>query len=286
MELFDRKILNLHQARADKTFSDHNHLTTHSAHNLLDRVSVIKRCFKNVLVMGRSPKVLIEELKRSTSPPQQIYTLNNQENSPQDNAPSVIAEEEALPFKWPSFDLILANLNLHWINDLPGFLWQVRQSLQPDGVFIGSLFGDDTLKELRQSLSQAEIETTSGASPRVSPFVELASAASLLTRAQFTLPVADRDRVNVTYSDAYALMKDQRGMGETNILKDRVKTFAPRALFQRMSEIYQQNYTNKEDRITSTFDIIYLTGWAPHDNQQTPLARGSAQHNLADFLND
>ncbi len=197
---------------------------------------------------------------------------------------SVVADEERLPFAGASLDLVISLHNLHWTNDLVGALIQIRQALKPDGLFIGALFGGETLTELRQSLLQAEIDIHGGAGPRISPFADAVDGAGLLQRAGFALPVADIDRVTVRYDHPIKLMADLRAMGETNVLYDRDRRPLTRAVLGRMSEIYAERFALPDGRIPATFEIIGLTGWAPHESQQQPLKRGSAKMRLADAL--
>ena len=199
-------------------------------------------------------------------------------------ATHLVLDEEALPFATESLDLAVSLLSLHSINDLVGALIQIRQALKPDGLFLGALFGGETLKELRQALLQAEDEVTGGAGPRVSPFADALDGASLLQRAGFALPVSDIDRVTVRYSHPLKLMADLRAMGETNVLFDRPRRALTRAVLARTSDIYAERFSLPDGRVTATFDIITLTGWAPADSQQQPLRPGSAKMRLADAL--
>ncbi len=196
----------------------------------------------------------------------------------------VVADEERLPFADASLDLVVSLLNLHWTNDLVGAMIQIRKALKPDGLFLGALFGGETLTELRQSLMQAEIDIHGGAGPRVSPFADAIDGAGLLQRAGFALPVADIDRVTVRYDHPIKLMADLRAMGETNVLVDRDRRPLTRAVLVRMSEIYAERFALHDGRIPATFEIISLTGWAPHESQQQPLKPGSAKMRLADAL--
>ena len=196
----------------------------------------------------------------------------------------LVADEECLPFGPGSFELVVANLSLHWTNDLPGTLIQVRQCLKPDGLFLGAMFGGETLHELRTALMQAEIELEGGASPRLSPLADLRDAGALLQRAGFALPVADVDRITVSYPHAFKLMKDLRGMGETNAIHTRRRNMTRRATLFRAAEIYQEMFGDRDGRIPATFDVLTLTGWAPDASQQQPLRPGSAQGRLADAL--
>lgn len=197
----------------------------------------------------------------------------------------LVADEERLPFAPASLDLIVSTLALHWTNDLVGALIQVRQTLKPDGLFIGAFLGGATLTELRQSLLAAEVELTGGASPRVSPFADAIDAAALLQRAGFALPVADVDRVTVRYADPLALLRDLRAMGETAAPFDRPPRGLTRAVLIRAMELYAERFADPDGRIPATFEIVTLTGWAPAETQQKPLRPGSARMRLADALN-
>jgi SAM-dependent methyltransferase len=196
----------------------------------------------------------------------------------------VQVDEERLPFAPESLDLVVSTLALHWTNDLPGALIQIRQALKPDGLFIGAILGGATLTELRQSLLRAEAELTDGAGMRVSPFADLQDAAGLLQRAGFALPVADTDRVTVRYDNLLKLIADLRAMGETNVLADPDRRPLRRTVLIRAAEIYAELFGQADGRVPATFDIITLTGWAPHPDQQKPLRPGSAKMRLADAL--
>jgi SAM-dependent methyltransferase len=189
-----------------------------------------------------------------------------------------------LPFAPESFDLVISDLSLHWVNDLPGCLLQVRQSLKSDGLFLAAMLGGDTLSELRQSLMEAELAETGGTGPRVSPFADLRDAGSLLQRAGFALPVIDGDRLAVTYPDILKLMHDLRGMGESNAVRVRASRSVDRAIVARANELYRRRFSDGEGRLVATFQIIYLTAWAPAAGQQRALAPGSARTRLAEAL--
>lgn len=183
-----------------------------------------------------------------------------------------------------STDLIVSNLRLHWVNDLPGTLVQTRMALRPDGLFAASLFGGETLHELRHALLAAEAEITGGASQRVIPFADVRDLGSLLQRAGFALPVTDVDRITLTYEHPLLLMQELRGMGETNALIGRRKTFWRRDVMMRACEIYQQEFAMANGRVPATFDVMYMTGWRPHESQQKPLKPGAGEVSLADAL--
>jgi len=197
----------------------------------------------------------------------------------------IVPDEEVLNLQTGVHDLVLHSMSLHWANDFVGQLIQCHRALIPDGLFIGSCFGGETLNELRRALAQAEVAITGGLSPRVAPMAEIRELGSLLQRAGFALPVADSDTKSVSYEDMAHLMRDLRGMGEANALHQRRKQFAPRDLFTKAAEIYAQNFPAENGRIMATFEIIFLTGWAPDESQQKPLRPGSATMRLADALN-
>ena len=195
-----------------------------------------------------------------------------------------VMDEELSPFLPASLDLVVSTLALHWTNDLVGALIQVRRSLKPDGLFIGSVLGGATLTELRQCLLEAEAEISGGAGLRISPFADAFDAAALLQRAGFALPVADVDSVTVRYGHPLNLLRDLRAMGETNVLHDRPRRPLIRRVLLRAMELYGQRFSGPDGKVTATFEIITVTGWAPHDSQQKPLKPGSAKMRLADAL--
>jgi SAM-dependent methyltransferase len=196
----------------------------------------------------------------------------------------VTADEEALPFADASLDLVVSALALQFVNDLPGTLIQIRRALKPDGLLLAAMIGGDALSELREAFAEAESEVEGGISPRVSPFADIRDLGSLLQRAGFALPVVDSDRLTVRYDNPLALMRDLRAMGATNVLTERRRTPLKRATLQRMLEIYARRFADADGRLRATFEIVWLTGWAPHESQQKPLKPGSATQRLADAL--
>jgi len=201
------------------------------------------------------------------------------------DAPLVVAaDEEALPFRDASFDLVVSALALQFVNDLPGTLIQIRRALKPDGLLLAALAGGDTLTELRQAFAAAEAEIEDGISPRVVPFSDVRDMGGLLQRAGFALPVTDVDRVTARYASPISLMHDLRRMGATNALLERSRRPLRRATLTRMMEIYAERFADRDGRIRATFEIVWLSGWAPHESQQKPLAPGSARQRLADVL--
>jgi SAM-dependent methyltransferase len=193
-------------------------------------------------------------------------------------------ESEPLSLAPASLDLVVSALALQFVNDLPGVLAQIRRALKPDGLLLAAMIGGDTLTELRQSFAAAEAELESGVSPRVAPFADLRDVGALLQRAGFALPVTDVDRIVVRYDNAFALMADLRRMGATNMLVERRRTPSRRATLLRMAQIYTQRFADPDGRIRATFDVIWLSGWAPHESQQQPLKPGSAKASLAEAV--
>ena len=197
----------------------------------------------------------------------------------------IVADDEVLMLEQGGHDLVIHALCLHWANDLVGQLVQARHALRPDGLFLGLLFGGQTLHQLRACLAQAESEVTGGLSPRVLPMAEIRDLGALLQRAGFALPVADTVTRTVSYRDAWHLMTDLRAMGEGNALAARLRHPTRRAVLTRAARLYSDSYATADGRIPATFEVITLTGWAPHDSQQKPLRPGSAARRLAEALN-
>jgi len=284
LTLFDRRLLRRRRDRAASRLANHDFLLREAGERLADRLSDVRRRFPLALDLGCRDGLLAGILDGRGGIERLIGAEPSFIMARRAGGAVVVAEEEALPFAPASFDLILSLINLHWVGDLPGALLQIRQALKPDGLFLGVMFGLGTLAELRDCLLAAEAELRGGAGPRVSPFADLRDAAGLLQRAGFALPVADAERLTVTYPDALALMRDLRGMGEANALAARPRGFAGRALFPRAAALYAGRHEDSEGRIPARFQLIFLTGWAPHDSQQKPLRPGSARHRLAGAL--
>ena len=198
--------------------------------------------------------------------------------------PMLARDDEVLELAPQSLHLAVSALALHFANDLPGLMTQIRRALRPDGLFLAALLGGDTLTELRQAFAAAEVESEGGLSPRVLPFADLRDLGALLQRAGFALPVTDVDRVVVRYANAFALMQDLRRMGATNVLAERRRTPLRRATLLRMAEIYSERFADGDGRIRATFDVVWLSGWAPHASQQQPLKPGSAKARLEDAV--
>lgn len=282
--IFDRTLLRQRRERAAKGFGGHDFLLARVADDMSERLSVITRNFGTVLDLGshRGFAAMLEV------PPQKITRVVSMDLSAsmvrEAQGMRVAGDEERLPFADKSFDLVLSALSLHWTNDLPGALIQARRALVPDGLFMGAMLGGETLTELRQAMSEAEIECEGGLSPRVSPFADLRDMGALMQRAGFALPVVDGDHVTVNYKNPLALMTELRGMGETNVIAERRRVPLKRKTLMRAMEIYVEKFGLPDGRIPATFEILMLAGWSPHGSQQKPLRPGSATTKLADAL--
>lgn len=279
--IFDRSLLRQRRLRAQRggavTF-----LLRHVAAELVERLSAVKRSFAVAADIGTPTSELRDQMQEQKVAETVVGVDTLVPKEP--GSRFVAADEEALPLADASLDLAVSALALQWVNDLPGTLAQIRRALKPDGLFLAALLGGDTLTELRQSFAIAEAEIEGGVSPRVAPFADMRDVGALLQRAGFALPVADIDRLTVRYDTPFGLMQDLRGMGATNVLLERRRTPLKRATLQRMAQIYAERFSDADGRLRATFDIVWLSGWAPHESQQQPLRPGSARTRLADAL--
>jgi SAM-dependent methyltransferase len=274
--VFDRVMLRRRQARA-RALGPETFLIDRIAADLADRLGAVLREYPVVVDLGTPNDAVRTALGNITS----IGTLFRAAALPDAD---VIADDEALSFRDGSLDLVVSALALQFVNDLPGALVQIRRALKPDGLFLGALLGGDTLTELRQSFAAAEAEIEGGVSPRVAPFADVREMGALLQRAGFALPVTDVERLTVRYSSPFFLMGELRRMGATNILVERRRGLLRRDTLKRMAQIYAQRFADPDGKVRATFEIIWLSGWAPHEGQQKPLRPGSAQTRLADAL--
>lgn len=251
--------------------------------DICERLTTVKRSFSHIADIGTPSPILAQALAQNS---EAVVVRLAPLFDAVAGAPvlNCVGDEEVSPFKLESFDLAVSALALHRVNDLPGALVQIRRSLRPDGLFIGAIIGGGSLVELREALGEAEAEVTGGASPRVAPFAEVRDMGGLLQRAGFALPVGDSEPLNVRYDDLFALMTDLRAMGATNALAERLRRPTRRKVFRRAAEIYAERFSDPDGRIRATFEVIFLSGWAPHASQQKPLAPGSARMRLADAL--
>jgi SAM-dependent methyltransferase len=279
MHVFDRRAVRLHRERAAATVGQTADILIEAAERLLDRLDDTTHRFTQALDIGG--RGFVAPLLRARG----IATVS-MDVSPRmaalSGAPAVAADEELLPFAPGSFDLVVASLALHWVNDLPGALIQLRRSLRPDGLFLASLPVLGTLADLRAALTEAEAALTGGASPRVSPFPDLRDCAGLLQRAGFALPVADAEDITLAYATPLALLRDLRAAGETNAVALRDRRVPPRALFPAALG----GLSLQDGRLPVRLRLAFMTGWAPADTQPKPLPRGSGQISLAQALSD
>ena len=276
--IFDRSLQRRRRRRA-ASLDAATFLLDRVAGELADRLGTVLRRFDVVLDLGTPGEGVRTALLRLDA----VGMVVSADVLPR-GRPFVVADEEALPFGDGAIDLVVSALALQFVNDLPGVLLQVRRALKPDGLFLAALFGGETLTELRQSFAAAESETEGGASPRVAPFADLRELGGLLQRAGFALPVTDVDRLTVRYGSVFDLLRDLRRMGATNSLIARRRSPLRRATLRRMAEIYALRFADPDGRIRATFDIVWLSGWAPHPDQQQPLRPGSAKARLAAAL--
>ena len=276
--VFDRTLLRRRLARA-QALGPEAFLLDRIAADLSERLGAVLRQFDLAVDLGTPTEALREALAENASTGMLIAA------APLRRAhPAVVADGEALPFRDGSLPLVVSALALQFVNDLPGALVQIRRALKPDGLFLAALLGGETLTELRQSFAEAEAELEGGVSPRVAPFADVREMGALMQRAGFALPVTDVERLTVRYSSPFVLMGELRRMGATNALVERRRTPLRRATLARMAEIYAQRFGDRDGKVRATFEVIWLSGWAPHDSQQKPLRPGSAQMRLADAL--
>lgn len=283
--IFDRALIRRRQRRA-QALGPATFLLDHVAGDLAERLQAVLRQFDVAVDLGTPSEAVRAALVGLRSIGTIVATLAIPDLAIRTNQTErlVVADEEALPFRDASLDLVVSALTLQFVNDLPGALVQIRRALKPDGLFLAALVGGETLTELRQAFAAAESDVEGGVSPRVAPFADLRELGTLLQRAGFALPVTDTDRLTVRYDTVFDLMHDLRRMGATNALLDRRRTPLKRATLTRMAEIYAQRFADADGRARATFEILWLSGWAPHPRQQQPLKPGSARARLADAL--
>ena len=266
--LFDRALLKQRQDRARKS-GPVSFLFDRVAEDFGDRLQAVMRNFADVADVATSGELLRGPIADRFKSVTRV---------------DLAAGSENLALAPESLDLAISALAFQFVNDLPGVLAQIRRALRPDGLLLAAMIGGDTLTELRQSFAAAEAECEGGVSPRVAPFADLRDIGGLLQRAGFALPVTDVDRVVVRYANAFALMADLRRMGATNILTERRRTPTRRATMLRMAKIYAERFADPDGRIRATFDIVWLSGWAPHESQPKPLRPGSATASLEEAV--
>lgn len=269
--IFDRTLLSERKRRAGSGAAE-SFLLERATEELFERLATITRNFeRTALIETGNEEALTAKLVASGK------TGAVDRFAIEDEIERIAAEPAR-------YDLAISLLSFQWLNDLPGVLAQIKRILKPDGLLLAAMIGGDTLTELRDALASAESEVEGGISPRVSPFVEVRVLGGLLQRAGLALPVTDVDRFTVRYANALELMRDLRRMGAANALRERSRKPFRRATLLRAAEIYRERYADADGRVRATFEILWLSGWAPHESQQQPLRPGSAKARLADAL--
>jgi SAM-dependent methyltransferase len=282
--VFDRAAVRRNWRRAQR-LGPATFLIDRAAEDLCDRLSAVVRRFELAVDLA-SPTDAVRRRLRGTDLVSAIIAITDPAAAPAPKKDdlTIVADAEALPLREDSLDLVVSALALQFVNDLPGTFVQVRRALKPDGLFLATLIGGDSLIELRQAFAAAESEREHGASPHVAPFADVRAIGTLLQRAGFALPVTDVEKLVVRYESPFGLMHDLRRMGATNALAERRRTPLKRGTLLRMAEIYAERFSDPDGRVRASFDILWLSGWKPHASQQQPLRPGSAKARLADAL--
>ncbi len=282
--LFDRGLLRRRRERFAPEIKSHESLLAQVANEIAERIEVMLRSFPRALDLGAYHGLLGQRVAALPSVGEMVYAESAYAFAALCPRPALVCDEDALPFRDASFNLIVSGLALHRVNDLPGALIQIRRALVPDGLFMAALLGARALGELKETLLEAEAETEGGASPRVSPFADVRDYGALLQRAGFALPVADAETLTLTYPSPRELMREIRALGGGNVLLARSKAPLPRRTLERAEDIYRARHSLPDGTVTATFEIVYLSGWSPHESQQKPLRPGTAAKRLADAL--
>jgi len=283
IQIFDRALIRRRLSRAAAAGSA-DFLASYAIADLGERLGVIRREFNAIADIGTPVPELARQLSARFEAAQIVRLSPIAEAPAAARALALVGDEEALPLAAERFDLAVSALTLQHVNDLPGALVQIRRALKPDGLFLGCLLGGQSLHELRTALTAAETELFGGVSPRVAPFADVRDMGGLLQRAGFALPVADSEPLTVRYANMFGLMADLRAMGATNPLDARLRRPSTRGFFLRAAQIYSERFADPDGRLRATFELIFLSGWAPHESQQKPLRPGSAKMRLADAL--
>ena len=281
--LFEQGLIRTRLKRAIRQGAE-DFLLARASTDLSDRLMAVLRQFDTVLDLGTPGPHAAEALRASGKVDRLIRAAPLFEAIGQGEFQPMVADAGLLPFGRESLDAVVSLLALQTVDDLPGALMQIRRAIRPDGLFLACLIGGASLTELRQSLAAAESEIEGGISPRVSPFADISDLGGLLQRAGFALPVSDVDSFTVRYANPLALMHDLRRMGATNALVERRKMPMRRATLLRALEIYAERFSDSDGRVRASFELIWISGWTPHESQQKPLKPGSATKRLADAL--
>ncbi len=288
-QVFDRATLRRRRDRAIETLPDADFLLAATAEDFADRLGAVLRDFSIAVDLSPAHGYAAAILRDSGKVGHVVSMAPTPATARREArllrpAACLAGDLEALPFAPESLDLAVSLLGLHWVNDLPGTLVQLRRALRPDGLFLAALIGGQTLTELRAVFLEAEVEITGGVSPRVAPFADLRDMGGLLQRAGFALPVVDSDTITVRYGSPLTLLQDLRKMGATNALADRARTPLRRDVLGRAMALYGERHADPDGKVRATFEVLWVSGWAPHDSQQKPLRPGSAKLRLADAL--
>ena len=281
--LFDRARLRKRRARAAQDFAQHDFLLQEAVLRASESFALFARPFPRVVELGAHTGQLAALLRARAGTQQYIQCDLSPEMLQQSAGLRVAADEEYLPFAENSVDAVVSVLSLHWVNDLPGTLVQIKRILKPDGLFFAILPGAETLHELRQVFAETETAWFGGTSPRVAPFLEVRDAGGLLQRAGFALPVADTEKIDIGYAHAFALCEELRNTGEVNMLTERSRRYLPQAFFIDLASRYAQQF-HDGNGIAATLELVTMTGWKPSGNQQQPAKRGSGEINLIEAL--
>jgi SAM-dependent methyltransferase len=284
-EVTDKRLLRHRLTRAHRAGDPRaTFLLRHVVADLAERLGAIERRFTTAVAHGGQTEEVAEALLASGKVGN-VFRLEQTGGAfAQSHTPGAVGDEETLPLGPASIDLFVSTLALQWTNDLPGALVQIRAALKPDGLFLAALTGGQTLAELREALFAAESETRGGASPRVIPAADVRDLGALLQRAGFALPVVDRDVVMVRYATPFDLFRELKAMGASNALADRDRRPASRRFLVRAAKIYAERFSDPDGRVRATFEIVSVSGWAPHESQQQPARRGSGRVSLAAAL--
>jgi len=282
--LFDRKLLRHRRARFAHEISAREPVLAHVAREIAERVSLMLRPFPLALDLGAYHGLLGRKVAELPSVGAMIYAESVFDFAALCPRPALVCDEDLLPFKAASLNLIVSGLALHRVNDLPGALIQIRQALAPDGLVMAALLGAGALFELREALIEAEAETEGGASPRVAPFGDVRAYGALLQRAGFALPVADAEKLTLLYPNPREVVREIRALGGGNVLLARSRRPLARDTLSRAEDIYRARYGTPDGQVKATFEIVYISGWGPDQSQQKPLKPGSAARRLADAL--
>jgi SAM-dependent methyltransferase len=281
-QIFDRSLLRARQKRA-RALGPATFLLDRVAGELGERLSAVLRRFDIGVDLG-TPTDAVRQVLAASGKVGTIIAAEFGATTLNRSFLRAAADEELLPFADGSLDLVTSALALQFVNDLPGTLIQIRRALKPDGLLLAALVGGDSLAELREAIAAAESEIEEGVSPHIAPFADVRELGALLQRAGFALPVIDNERLIVRYDSVFALMHDLRRMGATNVLHERRRKPLKRATLERMADIYSRRFSDTDGRLRASFEIIWLSAWAPHESQQKPLKPGSAAQRLADAL--